>query len=152
MVVNGIAITSIKVPFLSNTEQALKGRTTSLLGIGKYIVRTNKLYLGLRTGLNYNIETYFDPTVDKNSTEVNLGAGLNMFDFNDFYLSTDVIGYYSLTESDRFRFDYNINLKYDMPWDFYIKFDFSLNYDNQPADTGSEFDYVFNSGFGWELK
>jgi hypothetical protein len=39
-----------------------------------------------------------------------------------------------------------------MPWDFYIKFDFSLNYDNQPADTGSEFDYVFNSGFGWELK
>jgi len=115
------------------------------LGIGKYIARTNKLYLGLRTGLNYNIETYFDPTVDKNSTEVNLGAGLNMFDFNDFYLSTDVIGYYSLTESDRFRFDY-------VPWDFYIKFDFSLNYDNQPADTGSEFDYVFNSGFGWELK
>ena len=41
---------------------------------------------------------------------------------------------------------------YNYTWDFYIKFDFSLNYDNQPADTGSEFDYVFNSGFGWELK
>ena len=141
-----------QVSFLSNTEQALKGRTTGLLGVGKYIVRTNKLYLGLRTGLNYNIETYFDPTLDKNSMEVNLGTGLNMFDFNDFNLSTDIIGYYGLTESDRFRVDYSINLKYDMPWDFYIKFDFSLNYDNQPADTGSEFDYVFNSGFGWELK
>lgn len=141
-----------QISFLSNTEQALKGRTTTLLGVGKYVFNTNRLYLGLRTGLNYNIETYFDESLDKNSMDVNLSTGFNMFDFNDFNLDTTITGYYSLTESNRFRFDYGITLKYDMPWDFYIKFDFSLNYDNQPADTGSEFDYNFTSGFGWELK
>ena len=47
-------------------------------------MRTNKLYLGLRTGLNYNIETYFDPTLDKNSMEVNLETGVSR-QLNDDY-------------------------------------------------------------------
>lgn len=141
-----------QVSFLSNTEQELKGRTTGLLDLGKYLVNSHRLYLGIMTGFNYNNETYFDSTLDKNSGEINLGVNFNMFEFGDFNMNTDIIGYYGLTEQGRFRFDYSITLKYDMPWDFYIKFDFSLNYDNQPAAIGNEFDYVFNSGFGWELK
>jgi hypothetical protein len=33
-----------------------------------------------------------------------------------------------------------------------FKTEFNLNYDNQPTAIGNEFDYVLNSGFGWELK
>jgi len=142
----------VDVSFLSNTEQALKGRVSTLGGIGKYVVRTNRLYLGVRIGVNYNIETYFDETLDKKSTEANLAANFNMFEFGDFNLTTDFTAYPSLSESGRFRLDYNLALKYDLPWDFYIKMDFALNYDNQPAIEGNDFDYIFNSGFGWELK
>jgi len=142
----------LDVSFLSNTEQALKGRTNTLGAIGKYLIRTNRLYLGARIGVNYNIETYFDETLNKNSTEANIAADLNMFEFGDFNMRTNVIFYPSLSESGRFRTDYNLDLKYDLPLDFYIKFDFTLNYDNQPAIEGNDFDYIFNSGFGWELK
>jgi len=142
----------VDVSFLSNTEQALKGRVSTLAGIGKYMIRTNRLYLGVRVGVNYNIETYFDEALDKKSTEANIAANFNMFEFGDFNLNTDFTAYPSLSESGRFRLDYNLGLKYDLPWDFYIKMDFSLNYDNQPAVDGNDFDYIFNSGFGWELK
>jgi len=142
----------VDVSFLSNTEQALKGRVSTLAGIGKYMIRTNRLYLGVRVGVNYNIETYFDETLDKKSTEANIAANFNMFEFGDFNLNTDFTAYPSLSESGRFRLDYNLGLKYDLPWDFYIKMDFSVNYDNQPAVVGNDFDYIFNSGFGWELK
>tara|TARA_R110000787_G_scaffold96803_1_gene200330 strand:+ start:19419 stop:20429 length:1011 start_codon:yes stop_codon:yes gene_type:complete len=142
----------VQVSFLSNTEQALKGRTTGLLGIGRYLISSNRLYLGIRTGLNYNVETYFDPTLDKTSAEVNFGSEFNMFEFGDLSLLTDFAAYYGLSESKRFRLDYNLVFKYDLPWDFYIKTEFNLNYDNQPAAVGNEFDYILNSGFGWELK
>ncbi len=142
----------VNVSFLSNTEQALKGRVSTLGGIGKYMIRTNRLFLGVRVGVNYNIETYFDETLNKNSTEANIAANFNMFEFGDFNLTTDFTAYPSLSESGRFRLDYNLALKYDLPWDFYIKMDFALNYDNQPAIVGNDFDYIFNSGFGWELK
>jgi len=142
----------LDVSFLSNTEQALKGRTNTLVALGKYLIRSDRLYLGARIGVNYNIETYFDSTLDKNSTEANIAAEFNMFEFGDFNLQTDVTFYPSLSESGRFRTDYNLDLKYDLPWDFYIKFDFTLNYDNQPAVEGNDFDYIFNSGFGWELN
>lgn len=142
----------LDVSFLSNTEQALKGRVNLLGAFGKYIIRTNRLYLGARIGVNYNVETYFDESLDKNSTEANIAADFNMFEFGDFDLTTSLILYPSLSESGRFRSDYDIAVKYDLPWDFYIKFDFTLNYDNQPAVEGNDFDYIFNSGFGWELK
>jgi len=142
----------VDVSFLSNTEQALKGRVSTLGGIGKYLIRTNRLFLGVRVGVNYNIETYFDESLDKKSTEANLAANFNMFEFGDFNLTTDFTAYPSLSESGRFRLDYNLALKYDLPWDFYIKLDFAVNYDNQPAIEGNDFDYIFNSGLGWELK
>lgn len=141
-----------QLSFLSNTEQALKGRYTTLLGIGKYVINSHRLYLGARAGFNYNVETYFDSSLDKNSAEINLAAEFNMFEFGDLSLNTDFTAYYSLSEKNRFRLDYNLVFKYDLPWDFYVKTEFNLNYDNQPAATGNEIDYILNSGFGWELK
>ena len=142
----------LDVSYLSNTEQALKGRVNTLGAFGKYIIRTSRLYLGARIGVNYNIETYFDESLDKNSTEANIAADFNMFEYGDLDLTTSLVLYPSLSENGRFRSDYSIAVKYDLPWDFYIKFDFTLNYDNQPAVEGNDFDYIFNSGFGWELK
>jgi len=139
------------VSFLSNTEQALKGRISPSLGLGRFVKNTNKLYLGVTAGATYNIETYEDATLDKTSSEAFLGSSFNMFDFNDFDLKTGVKFYVSLSERGRVRTDYDITLKYDLPWDFYIKTEFTLNYDNQPAISGNELDYIFTSGFGYKL-
>lgn len=74
-----------------------------------------------------------------------------MFDFSDLNLKTGLKIYPSLSEKGRIRIDYDLTLKYDLPLDFYIKMGFTLNFDNQPAIEGNDFDYIFTSGFGWKF-
>lgn len=139
------------VSFLANTEQALDGRISPSLGVGKLLISTSKLHLGLAIGFAYNIENYVDTSLNKTSSEVFISSGFNMFDFNDFDLKTGIKFYPSLSERGRIRTDYDLTLKYDLPRDFYIKMGFTLNFDNQPAIVGNDFDYIFTSGFGWEF-
>lgn len=139
------------VSYLSNTEQGLKGRTSPKVGAGKYLVSTSKMNLGVSAGYNYNIENYYDTTLNKESSELFLSSNLNMFGVKDFDFTTGFSVYPSLSESKRIRLDYNLDLKYDLPLDFYIKAGLTVNYDNQPAIAGNETDYYFISGFGWEL-
>jgi hypothetical protein len=139
------------VSFLSNTEQELTGRISPSLGLGRFIKSTNKLYLGVTIGATYNIENYQDTSLNKTSSEAFLGSNFNMYDFKDFDLNTGFKFYASLSEKGRLRTDYNITIKYDLPWDFYIKTEFTLNYDNQPAVIGAELDYIFTSGFGYKF-
>ena len=139
------------VSFLSNTEQALKGRVSPSLGLGRFIKSTNKLYFGLSLGATYNIENYEDATLNKTSSEAFLSSSFNMYDFKDFDLKTGIKFYAGLSEKGRIRTDYDITIKYDLPWDFYIKTEFTLNYDNQPAVSGTELDYIFTSGFGYKF-
>lgn len=139
------------ISYLSNTEQALKSRISPSLGAGRFIKSTNKLYLGVTVGATYNFESYEDTSLNKNSSEAFLSSGFNMYDFKDFDLSTGFQFYAGISEKGRFRLDYDISIKYDLPWDFYIKTEFTLNYDNQPAVSGTDLDYIFTSGFGYKL-
>lgn len=140
------------VSYLSNTEQALEGRINPSVGFGRFLLSSNKLYFGLSLGLTYNIENYVDTSLNKTSTEAIAKITFNMFNFEDISLSTGLDLYTSLSEKGRFRSDYDITLKYDLPLDFYINIGFTLNYDNQPAIAGNDFDYVFNSGIGWKFN
>ena len=139
------------VSFLSNTEQALDARISPSIGIGKFLISTNKLYLGLSLGYSYNIEDYVDTSLNKTSSEIFISTEFNMFDYEDIDLKSGIKLYPSLSEKGRFRTDFDITLKYDLPYDFYIKMGFTLNFDNQPAIEGNDFDYIFNSGFGWKF-
>ncbi len=143
------------VDFLSNTEQQLDLRTTGKAGMGKYVIHTNELYWGFSLGANYNNEVYSDGvTPDRASWEGFFGTEFNMFNVGlmgeDINLLTKVVAYPSFTESGRWRADFNFDVSYDLPLDFYIKLGFTLNYDNQPVAGSSETDYVFHTGFGWE--
>jgi len=140
------------VSYLSNTEQALDSRISTSAGGGYLLISTNKLFLALSSGLTYNIEAYTDETPDKNSTEIFTTLSYNMFDFKDIDLVTSANFYPSISEKGRVRLDYNIRIKYDLPLDFYIKTEFTLNFDNQPATNGSEIDFIFTTGFGWEFN
>ncbi len=140
------------VSFLSNTEQALDGRISPSIGVGKFLISTNKLYLGVNLGFAYTIENYTDASLNKTSSEAVIGLSYNMYDFKDLDLNTGVKFYPSLSENGRIRTDYDLILKYDLPLDFYIKLSFTLNFDNQPVVEGSSLDYIFTSSFGWEFN
>lgn len=142
---------SSSITFLSNTEQALNLRTSGKLGAGKYIVHTNKTYWNFASGLAFNNESFSNETPGRNSLEAFGSTELNLFDIGDFNLLSSLWVYPSLTESGRWRTDFRLDTKYDLPLDFYLKLNLTLNYDNKPAVAGKDTDYVFGFSVGWEL-
>lgn len=138
--------------FLQNDEQKLALRGTYLAGLGKYLVRNNKMYLALAAGGAWNDERYTDAAgSDKSSTEAFVGIITDLFNTGDLSLSSTILGYPSLTESGRFRSDIKFDMKYDLPLDFYIRLGFTLNYDNQPVAGAVKSDYVLQTSIGWSL-
>jgi hypothetical protein len=135
---------------LSNSEQKLDLRMNAQLGLGKYMVRTNRSYWGAKLGINRNIERYSGDAVDRDSWEGYLGTELNLYDIGDLNLLIITMAYPSITDKGRWRSDSKFDLKYDLPFDFYVKTGFSLNYDNRPVEGASKTDYILQTGFGWE--
>ena len=144
---------SLSGDFLSNDEQKLQLRSTVKSGLGKYIIHSNSMYFGGGFGLAWNNEKFNDANnTNRNSLESYFALALNLFDVKDFDLNTYLTFYPSLTEGGRYRADYNLNLKYDLPLDFFIKLGLTYNYDSKPVEGGSVSDYVFQSTFGWEFN
>jgi len=142
---------SSSVNFLSNTEQALKLRTTGKIGFGKLFIQTNRLYWGAGGGLSFNNESFFNETEARNSLELYLATEAKLFDVGDFNFYGNWSVFKSVTESGRWRSDLTTDVKYDLPLDFYLKLNFTVNYDNRPAIVGNDFDYIFGFSFGWKL-
>ncbi len=145
----------VSVTYLKSSELSLNSRWTPSAGVGYYIFRTNHLYWGVDAGAAYNAENYAQPDstpnyYTHNSFEGFFGTDLNLYDIGDFSLSTTARAFPSFTESGRWRVDFNLDTKYDLPLEFYIKIGFSMNYDNQPVTEGSEMDYTLHTGVGWE--
>lgn len=139
--------------WLSNTEQNLNLRTLGKLGAGRYLIQTNRTYWGLQLGVSYNNENFEVEGVEKsnNSAEAFLGTELNLYNVGDLSLLTRAVAYPSLTESGRWRLDYNLDVKYDLPLNLFVNFGITLNYDNQPAENASETDYILQTTVGWDF-
>ncbi len=139
--------------FLQNEEQKLKLRSTPKLGFGNYIIHNNYVYLSVGGGVSGNFETYTDPSQEaRNSSELYFNIELNMFDFGDLSLLTNSNTYKNLSEGNRIRNDFKVDLKYDiLGSDFYIKLGYTLNYDSQPIEGAETSDYVIQTTFGWDL-
>jgi len=142
-----------EIAFLTNDEQKLNLRTTFSGGFGKYLLHSNFMIAASSAGLAYTNESFNDEfgTV-KNSVEAYLGLAFNVYDFKELSLNTNGTIFPSLTESDRYRIDLNISLKYDLPFDFYVNLSATYNYDSQPVAGASSDDYVYQTTFGWEFK
>ncbi len=141
----------ISVTYLSNTEQQIEGRILTKLGLGKFVIHSNKAYWGFSAGANYNYESYFNESSNRKSWEGFIGTELNLFDIGDLSLLTRVVGYPSFTESGRFRSDFTFDMKYDLPFDFFINLGVTINYDNRPVENATTTDYVLQTTFGWKL-
>ena len=140
------------VSYLSNTEQSIDTRINAQLGVGRYLVQSNRMDWGLKLGINRNIEYYTNDTEDRQSWEGYFGTDYNIFDLGDLDLLLSFMAYPSITEPGRWRSDSKFDIKYEFPLDFFVKMGISVNYDNMPADDAPETDYVFNISFGWEWQ
>jgi hypothetical protein len=142
---------AVSANFLQSDEQKYKLRSTTDASGGNFIVNTNKIYLAASAGIAWTNEQFTDDTPIRNSLEGKAGFELNLFDIKDFSMLTNAFLFPGITERRRIRLDYKIDLKYDLPWDFYIKLGYTHNFDNQPATGASKHFYKFDTTIGWEL-
>jgi hypothetical protein len=136
---------------LSNTEQLIELRTSNMVGVGKYLIHTNKSYLAFSSGVNFNNEKFTGEESANQSGEAFLGTQYNIFDVGDLDLVTTVVAYPSLTEKGRFRTDFKVDFRYELKFDLYFKIGSTVNYDNQPTEGASTLDYIFQTTVGWKL-
>ncbi len=139
-----------KAIYLSNDEQLLKLRSTYQAGAGYYFIRSNTMFFSANAGLAYSTENFTDDTVDRKSTEGYVALGFTKYAIGDLSVGTNAAIYPSFSQSGRYRVDFNFDMKYDLPLDFYIRLGLSYNYDSQPVENAADSDYVFNTSFGWE--
>jgi len=137
--------------YYSNTEQQMQLRSNYNINLGKFIFKTNRQYLRATVGTAFLNENYSDTLVDRNSIEGKFGLEYNMFDMGDLSVFTSINLFPSFTEKARLRTEYKLDIKLDLPRDFYIKGSLNYNYDNQPAEGVGFDDYIYTFGIGWEL-
>ena len=139
-----------KAIFLANDEQLLNLRSSYQIGGGYYFIRNNNMFFSGNVGVAQTKEDFSEGSPDRNSTEGYVGIGFNKYDIGNLSVQTAAALYPSFSQGGRYRVDFNFDMKYDLPLDFYIRLGLSYNYDNQPVEDASDSDYVFTTSFGWE--
>lgn len=139
------------IEFLQNSEQKLDLRTTGKVGLGYYFFRTNHFYFGSGIGMATSKESYGgdSPSTD-NSLEGLVSTEFNAYDIGDLTTSLKFSMFPSFTNKGRIRLDTDFYIKYDLPFDFYIKLSYTHNYDSQPLIDVSNSDFIFKTSVGWE--
>jgi hypothetical protein len=137
--------------FLQNDEQKLALRSNTKVGIGKFAIDNNELYLAVSIGIASNNEKYTEnANPNRFTTEGFAGVEFNMFDTGDLSLRTSTKAYPNFSDAGRLRVDFDFEIKYDLPKDLYIKGSTTVNYDNRPVEGASKTDYVYLIGVGWK--
>ncbi len=139
-----------KAIYLSNDEQLLQLRSTYQAGAGYYFIRSNTMFFSANVGLAYSKENFSEDSSDRKSTEGYVALGFTKYAIGDLSVGTNAALYPSFSQSGRYRVDFNFDMKYDLPLDFYIRLGLSYNFDSQPVENAADSDYVFNTSFGWE--
>jgi putative salt-induced outer membrane protein YdiY len=140
------------INWLSSDEQKLKLRTTASTGVGNFVVRTSDSHLYLFGGLTFNNEDFFgEEGTESQSFEGLAGGQLELFGFNDISLDSKLYAYPSITEKQRIRTMFSLDLTWEFISDFDLIAGFSLNYDSKPPGNTEKSDYVFSLTLGWSL-
>jgi len=139
-----------KAIYLSNDEQLLQLRSTYQAGAGYYFIRNNTMFFSANGGLAYSTENFTNDQGEFIHSSGKVKIGSTKYAIGDLSVGTTAALYPSFSQSGRYRVDFNFDMKYDLPLDFYIRLGLSYNYDSQPVQDAADSDYVFTTSFGWE--
>jgi putative salt-induced outer membrane protein YdiY len=119
---------------------------------GRDLIQSNRVEWNWLVGVLSNTEEYTG-LESTNSAEGLLGTRFSWFTFGDFEndLSSSVLVFPSLTESERVRVDFDISYRQDLFGDLYLRFSFYDQYDSRPPEGASENDYGTSIAVGWDI-
>lgn len=143
---------STSANWFSSDEQEISLRTTLLIGGGKYILYDQFKTLILGMGIAWNQENFTtEEAAVRESYELYLNTRYHLFDHKYFSIKTNMIGYASLTEEDRYRASVNLDFGWDIGDNFDLIWGYGLNFDSNPPNNAQQTDYVISLTIGWGL-
>ncbi|HEX3469662.1 MAG TPA: DUF481 domain-containing protein [Silvibacterium sp.] len=141
--------------FLSSSEQKIDLRSTFGYGLARRFISTNHNGLFGLAGLSYTQERdspQEGSTLHPSSLDTVLGVQYSNFRFDSTTLSTKAWVYPSLTNAGRVRMTFNQDIYWKIIGDFYLRFSFYDNFDNQPAIGAPKNDLGGSTSVGWSFK
>ena len=127
-----------------NSELGIKLRASLGGGVGNNFIQTQNQWLYTFAGLSVNREAKIDQTESINNIEGLISAQYQFFKYDHPKATflTYIFVFPSLSNLGRFRFNYNIEMSWEMVLDFYWDLTFYFEYDNQPqSEDASQSDY-----------
>lgn len=143
------------VAYQRNIALAIEQRFQEGLGIGNKFITTKTIYTWARGGLVFNQERSTENVNSGTLTELFGEMELNLYRFEVPKIKTTVANtaYYSLSQKDRIRDDFSLNMSWELVKNFFLTMELYANYDSKPPANGSrEFDYGTVVGLRYDLK
>jgi hypothetical protein len=139
---------------LNSQQQDLTLRTAVGGGLGRVLVRTERTWLGVLTGLNASNERY-DPE-SGNAPQVNNAEALfqvkyTMARFSNTQVSVDLYAYPNITTPGRVRTGLQSSLKLELFRNLFWKFSVYENFDNLPPVRAPRNDFGTSTSLGWKF-
>lgn len=137
-----------------NEETGIDARLTLGGGVGKYFVQTPRSEISGLVGLAITNEWSTGEEDSQKSIEGLIGGTWRIFKFNTpkVSLNTTAILYPSITESGRYRTNFNLSLRREIISDFYLDLSLYQTYDSDPPDIDAETtDYGVTTSLGYSF-
>jgi len=137
-----------------NNQLGIKLRISAGAGGGRYLVQTNSQLWSFLVGILATREQDYDTTAITHSAESIFGTSFDWFRFRnpEVDLSSTVAVLPSLSESGRWRANWNLALRWEVYKDFFWDIKFYGDYDNRPPAGGfATTDYSLITSLGWSF-
>jgi hypothetical protein len=136
-----------------NSQLSLDFRGTLAGGVGRFIIQSNKLDLGLWLGPSYSRERFTGESAD-NSFPLILTADFEYFTWGA--LNTDISSQLSLMpildQWGRWRINFAVSVNREVLTNFYIKLGVTEAFDSEPtAADANKNDFSLTTSFGWNF-
>jgi hypothetical protein len=136
---------------LRSDEQQLDLRTSVLGGAGRFLVRSNQIYLATMFGAGWTNERYEAPDIPRTNSAESFGAlQLDAFDIGDLDLKTTFVVYPNLSNWGRVRFDFDADMSWEIVSDLFFNVGYFHNFDSEPP-SGSKNDFGVTTSVGWSF-
>ncbi|HGY56369.1 MAG TPA: DUF481 domain-containing protein [Caldithrix abyssi] len=138
-----------------NTELGLKMRLSFGGGGGRHLLRTNNSILRAAIGLQGTREWQYGTSEVKNNLESVFAAGYEKFMLftPKLNINISIQAYPNLTETGRYRIDFDAKIKWELIKDLFWGITFYDNFDSKPPQESSgegQNDYGITLSLGWK--
>jgi len=126
-----------------NLELSITARYQGLLGAGNKVFVKRYWHLLVLSGMTFNRETSTSGNVSGLLLELPVSFLFNLFKYRkpNLQISSTQTVYFSLSQKGRIRYSNDTNFSWELVKDFWLTLNPYANFDNQPPEGNSNFDF-----------